>query len=87
MLELIDILLLITFFGLGLFFMMFEKEMLSKSKRKEFISDAVDGIDNKFKSNNVYSYSDTNGIAFYKEPDGKIKGFSQSKLCGISINY
>ena len=61
--------------------------MHSKSKYKEFVTDATDGIENNFSSNNKYSYTNTNGMAFVKTKNGKIKGISQSKLCGISIEY
>lgn len=87
MLEFLNLLLLAIFFGLGLFFLMLKKEMSSKSKYKEFVNDAIDGMENKFSSNSKYSYTNTNGMAFYKLPDGKIQGISQSKLCGISLEH
>jgi len=65
----------------------FIKEMEEKSKYDDFLNDAFDGIENNFSSNNSYGYTNTNGIHFYKDEDGKLKVSSQSKLCGYSIEH
>lgn len=66
---------------------LFKKEMNNKIKYKDFIDDAIDGIENNFASNRDYAYTNTNGISFSKLPNGNIQISSQSKLCGTAINY
>jgi hypothetical protein len=66
---------------------LFKKEMKNKAKYKEFLEDAIDGIENNFSSNYDYAHTSTNGISFSKLPNGKIRITSQSKLCGTAINY
>lgn len=85
--EFMYLLLLLSIFTAFITLYLFKKEMMNKSKHKDFLDDAVDGIENNFSSNNVYSYTCTNGISFFENNKKEIQVFSQSKLCGIAINH
>jgi len=85
--ELFYILLLSLTFGAFIWLHLFKKEMLNKAKYKDFINDAIDGIDNNFASNKTYAYTSTKGISFTKDSNNIMHVSSQSKLCGIAINH
>lgn len=86
MLELIlSMILLLVVVGLAVLSSTFKKEMKRKSKYKDFLDDAVDGVENNFSSNNNYAYTSTKGISFYRNKNKEIEVISQSKLCGIAI--
>ena len=61
-----------------------ENEIKRKSKNKEYIINAIDGIENDFCSNHSYSLIHTKGIKAIKE-NNKVKLCSQIKLSNISI--
>ena len=87
MLELLYIILLVGTFTAFIALTLFKKEMKNKSKYKDYMEDAIDGLENNFASNNLYSHTTTNGISFFKDKNNNMKVVSQSKLCGTAINY
>lgn len=87
MLELIYFILLIGTFTAFVALTLFKKEMKNKAKYKDFIEDAIDGIENNFASNNLYAHTNTNGISFTKDSNNNLNVISQSKLCGTAVNY
>lgn len=87
MLEFTYIVLLISVFTAFVALTLFKKEMKNKIKYKDFIDDAIDGIENNFGSNKPYAHTDTNGISFSKNTENELIITSQSKLCGTAINY
>jgi len=87
MYEFLYIVLLLSIFSVFITLFLFKKEMMNKAKHKDFLEDAVDGIEKNFSSNNVYSYTCTNGLSFFENENKEIDVKSQSKLCGIAINH
>jgi len=87
MLELFYYALLLVTFTSWFALTLFKREMKNKSKYKEYIEDAIDGIENNFSRNSNHQYTSCSGIAFFKNKDNEIEVISQSKLCSTSINY
>lgn len=87
MIEFFYFFLLILTFSLFVALTLFKIEMKNKSNRKEFIEDAIDGIENNFSSNKYHQYTSCSGISFFKNNDNEIEVISQSKLYGVSINH
>lgn len=80
-------LILFSSFAAFIALLLFEKEMKKKAKYKDFLEDAIDGIENNFSSNRDYAYTSKKGISFTKLPNGNIQIISQSKLCDTAINH
>ena len=78
---------LVIAFGTFVALILFKKEMSKKMEYKDYIEDAIDGIEKNFASNKVYANIYTKGISFRKDSKGNIEVISQSKLCGTSIKY
>lgn len=87
MIEFLYVALLILSFTAFVALTLFKIEMKNKSKYKDFVNDAIDGIENNFASNNTYQYTSCSGIAFMRNSSGELIAISQNKLCSTAINH